>query len=111
MAIVLGSNHGRTNGVTPVEVVGRGGDNVRAVRFISVYNADTVAIDVTLYKIVGVTNYLVDRQPALPSGQTWRPIDGSDVFFLANGNESLELVLAGAKATNDADFTSSFLDT
>lgn len=110
MIRLIGSN-GTLDGATPVEVVGApAAGHTHTVRALSVFNRDTADVTVTLYKTTGGMDFYVDKREDLAPGEAWRPIDGSDIFVLDDIDQSLRVVMSGAAATTDPDFTASFLD-
>lgn len=110
-AITADGTQGSLNGVTAVTVAAAPGAGVtRVVRFLSVHNKDTTDVVVTLYKTVSGTDYIIDKQPGLAADQTWRPIRDKDVFVIKGTTESLRVVMSGAPATTQPQYTTCWVD-
>lgn len=107
MAFVTGGDDGQTNGATPVTVVASpAAATRRIVKSITVKNRDTAAITVTLRKVsAGGTRELCDVALGVDELLVW-----DDVVVLAATTDSVTLVLGGAVATTEGDWTSSFGD-
>ena len=106
MPFTEGANDGALNGTTEVTLVAAPSSGVRrVVRGLSVYNRDTASVTLTVRYKSSSTRVLWSG--ALASGETWE-LDG--VVVLDATTKSLAAVLAGAAASANPEFVSSYAD-
>lgn len=107
MAFTTGGDDGQTNSTTPVTVVAApGAATERIVKTVTVKNRDTAAITVTLRKVSGGgTRELCDVTLQIDELLVW-----DDPIVLDDTSSSITLVLAGAVATTQGDWTSTWGD-
>jgi len=107
MAFTPGSSSGASNGATDVEMVAAPSASVqRMVNYITVYNKDTAAATVTVKLVDGGVDRIIVKQ-VLAADDT---LEMTDTIVLDATDESIEMVLAGAVAANELDWTASWAD-
>jgi len=107
MAFSPGASTGTTNGATDVTVVSApAASTQRIIGVITVYNADTASATVTIKRNENGTDRII-YSDALVSGDT---IHFAYPYVLAATTSSIEIVLGGAVATTELDWTASYAD-
>lgn len=108
MAFVEGSADGVLNGATPVTVVASpAGSTRRVIRTINIANQDTASVVLTLNLVDGVNTRPLINSMTLSVGDT---LIYDDVLVLDATNKSITAVLAGAAATTNPSWMSSWGD-
>jgi len=105
MALTFASTRGATDGVTPVVMLAaQGSGATRIVRNITVYNADTASVTVTVTQANDVADRILTKT-TLGAGDT---LTMSGPYVTATSGDGYEVVLAAAKTTTDCDWTLSY---
>lgn len=107
MAFTELASEGALNGTTEVELVAAPGASTRRlVRAVEIHNKDTAAVTVTVSKKVASTLYRIAKVTLDPDDTL--VIDS--VRILDATEESIVAVLAGAVATNQPEFNTTYAD-
>lgn len=108
MAFTEGSENGALNGNTPVTIVSAPGAATRRIlRCINIANRDTAAVVLTMTLVDGVSSRLLISSMTLDVGDT---LIYNEVVVLDTTAKSITAVLAGAPATTNPDYMSSWGD-
>lgn len=107
MAFTPGANDGALNGVNSVNIVAAPGAGVaRTVRLISIYNADTAAVTVSLRFTHGANSRLLAKA-TLAIGES---LIYDEAVVLDDTDKSVTALMSGAAATTNPDFVSGYAD-
>ena len=110
MAFTELSNDGLTNGATDVDLVAApGASTKRLVRFITVYNADTVAATI-LVEYEHAADQRMMYKVTLQRYETWVFGEGGEILILDDTDKSIVIHLSGAVTANELHFTSHYAD-
>lgn len=102
------ASDGVTNGATPVEMVAAPIlDRRRIVRTLTVFNADTVAANVSLVYVSGGNRRRLKKQTGLAAGAD---LTFEGVIVLDADDKSIEVELDGAVTTNELEWTASYAE-
>ena len=109
MAFTEGNNYGFFNDANDVTIVAApGADTQRIIKTITIYNADTASVTVTLQiKDAGGGNDYVIFKQTLAVGET---IIFNDVIVLDETDETVEGYLGGAVTLNQPHYTAHYAD-
>jgi hypothetical protein len=106
-----GGDHGELDGTNSVELVpAPAAGFVRVVDSIRMTNIDSAAVTIRVRKTVtGPVDWEFDSAIALAADGKFDPVDGDHVIRLAE-DESITAIMAGAAATTDPTWVSSWVD-
>lgn len=109
MAFTESSSNGQLNSTTPVTIVASPSASTRRlVRNITIYNADTAAVVLTVKAVFNATSSII-WSGTLQIGDTW--VAGAEDFYVLDAtNKSITAVLGGAVATIQPWYTSAWGD-
>lgn len=104
------SNDGVTNDAADVDLVAApGASTKRLVRFMTVYNADTVAATI-LVEYEHAANQRMMYRVTLQQYETWVFGEHGEILILDDTDKSIVIHLAGAVTTNQLVFTTHYGD-
>ena len=107
MAFTEGHSDGALNGTTVVTIVAAPGSGVRrVVRSISIYNADSADVTVTVQNNNGTTT----RKRAKRTLKPGAVMEYEGAIVLPTTNDSLEAVMSAAATTTNPDFNAEYGD-
>ena len=110
MTFLEAHNEGSLNSTTPVALVASPEASARRlVRFISVYNKDTVAIALTIGYLHNATTSIIFKG-TLQTGETYIFGDGGETLVLDDTDQSITAVLGGAVTANQPEFISTYAE-
>lgn len=98
------------NGATPVVVVDTPDAGItRTVLSVRLHNSDTAAVDVTLVRNNGVSDFEIAKVTALAAGSDWHPVN-RDAVIITDDATTLKMVMSGAPATTNPNVDVAWVD-
>lgn len=108
MAFTEGRSVGQTNDTNDVTLVAAPAASTRRViKYITVYNNDTVAADVTVKYDANGTDYILAHNATLASGAL---LEITYPVTLANTTDTIQIILGGGVTTNQLTFFATWAD-